>query len=491
MTDRNNQVAQFISDDLKRTLFPLKLSKIIAQYAQEDLYEFIKKINNEKENFNSQIKVYADKSNRSLRRTFKLDPIAEWYIYYIVDKHRKKFREIKTNRVATYGYIFKNGDPVPGRESYRNFKNDYYQCLKQFKYSMKLDISNYFNAIYHHDLNHWFERLDIEQEDISAFGKFLREINSGRSIDCLPQGMYPCKMIGNSFLNYIDHNAGLRSQRYLRFMDDFIFFDNNQNVLYEDFYKIQILLGNKSLSINEAKLKLPSEIDNYLNLRDIDNVKVQLLNVREQLLQDYDDLEDDDENNTITLKEEQRDFLLDILSNNYVEEEDAELVLLLMRNNWEDVFDKVSNIAFEYPNLAKSSYKFFESVQDHNSVAEIILQRVKTGEHLTEYQLFWMAKMCEDFLIKTDIVGELIHALYEHRSATQISRAKLLEIESSHYGLPELREKVLKDGSSQWLSWCAAIGSKSEIKSHRNQLLKYFQKASTINQIVANSVLNQ
>lgn len=296
-------------------------------------------------------------------------------------------------------------------------------------------------------------------------------------------------MIGNSYLQYIDVNSSLRSQRYLRFMDDFVLFDNNQSVLYEDLYKIQILLGNKGLSISEAKLKLPVEVDNS-NYIDIDNVKIDLLTIREKLLQDYDDIEQDDQIHDVALTEEQRDFLLEILNNDHIEEEDVELVLILMRDSWEYALDKVANIAFEYPNLAKSAYNFFQYVDDKNSVTQIILDRVRTGEHLTEYQLFWMAKMCEDFLIETRFIGELLHTLYEHRSATDISRAKILEIQSGRYGLPELREKVLRDGSSTWLSWCSAIGSKSEVKSRRNQYLKYFQKASSVNRIVGSAIFD-
>ncbi|MGB3464689.1 MAG: antiviral reverse transcriptase Drt5 [Cyclobacteriaceae bacterium] len=482
----NNPVSEFILGDLKRTLFPLKLSEYMAKYAQAQLSEFINKIHSGKENFNSQIRVYSDKPNRAVRRSLKLDPVAEWYIYHIAYEYKQQFRELKNHHKNTYGYIFRDGKPVPGRESYKEFKENYYNCSNEFKYSMELDIANYFNGIYHHDLQNWFTSLNVDDNNAKIFGQFLREINAGRSIDCLPQGIYPCKMIGNSYLQYIDFNGSLRSQSYLRFMDDFALFDNNKSILYEDLYKMQILLGNKGLSISEAKLKLPSE-SNSCDLKNIDDTKIELLKIRENLLQNYDDI---DENDYISLSAEQRDFILDLSSNDRITEEDAELILTLMRSEWEDVFEQIFDIAFEYPNLAKNLYNFFQSVEDRESVALAILERVKTVEHLTEYQLFWMAKMCEDFLMETKCTGELLHQLYEHRSATNISRAKLLEIQSLKYGLPELRKPILTDGSSTWLSWCAAIGSLTEVKAQRNQYLKYFQKASSINRIVAIAILS-
>ncbi len=57
------------------------------------------------------------------------------------------------------------------------------------------DISDYFNHVYHHDLQAWFAALEPQKaEDVEDFGKYLREINAGRSLDCLPQGLYPSKL---------------------------------------------------------------------------------------------------------------------------------------------------------------------------------------------------------------------------------------------------------------------------------------------------------
>ncbi|MEM1169779.1 MAG: hypothetical protein AAGJ08_12055 [Cyanobacteria bacterium P01_H01_bin.35] len=41
-----------------------------------------------------------------------------------------------------------------------------------------------------------------------------------------------------------------------------------------------------------------------------------------------------------------------------------------------------------------------------------------------------------------------------------------------------------ENGSSSWLSWCAAIASLAEVKAWRNHYLKYFKKASTINCLI-------
>src|SRR3546814_7086669 len=61
-----------------------------------------------------------------------------------------------------------------------------------YKHSIRFDIASYFNSIYHHDLAHWFEsKTGVSAEDSAGFGKYCREINAGRSVDFLPQGIYP------------------------------------------------------------------------------------------------------------------------------------------------------------------------------------------------------------------------------------------------------------------------------------------------------------
>ena len=113
------------------------------------------------------------------------------------------------------------------------------------------DISDYFNHIYHHDLQAWFAALEpTKSEDVEAFGKYLREINAGRSLDCLPQGLYPAKMIGNDFLRFVEESSTIKYPRIARFMDDIVFLGDTANDLIADFNELQRLLGLKGLTVN-------------------------------------------------------------------------------------------------------------------------------------------------------------------------------------------------------------------------------------------------
>ena len=79
-------------------------------------------------------------------------------------------------------------------------------------------------------------------------------------------------------------------------------------------------------------------------------------------------------------------------------------------------------------------------------------------------------------------------ALYDHPNATDISKAKILEIPEKRFGLPDLRDEKLRSGHSDWPAWAAAVGSRAHPKGQRNHLLKYFRKCSPMNRLIGEFV---
>jgi hypothetical protein len=75
--------------------------------------------------------------------------------------------------------------------------------------------------------------------------------------------------------------------------------------------------------------------------------------------------------------------------------------------------------------------------------------------------------------------------MFNHPWATPITKAKLLEIPSNRYGLPELRDEQLKGGNSDWLAWSAAVGTRKTKRASRNYVLNYFKNGSPINRLIS------
>lgn len=487
---------EYFLADFPRTLFPLETNRILIENAADAIGDFVyKSITHEKTSahqFLPQLRAYAAKPGFHLRRTLKLDPVAEFFFYDITYRHRSIFREARSERRQSFGYRFSQGEMVSPARSYRAFRKAVHDALDRFEYCIKIDIAQYFNSLYHHDVVAWFRDFAKTEDDAEFLGKFLRQINSGRSVDCLPHGIYPAKIIGSQFLGFLDESNRLNASQIFRFMDDIYMFDDDYGILLEDFHQVQRLLGEKNLTINSAKTQLGSV--NELNIeREVDDIKARLLNRRGEVIfgsgsDEIDDDDDRDEQEDV-LNEEDIEYLMDLLKDERLEEEDAELVLALMRDHSDDVLEHIPTLLRKFPTLSKNFYYFAQHVGDETAVLGFIRDFLRdSAAFVSEFQLFWLAKICENQLMAVDGVGDILALLYEHASATQLSKAKVLEIAETRFGMPDLREEELRTGASGWLPWSAAVGSRKVRKANRNHLLGYFANGSPVNRLVADCV---
>jgi hypothetical protein len=132
--------------------------------------------------------------------------VAELFIYDLVYRNRLLFRKDFRNTRRSFGYRFENGEPLSPTKSYAAFKAAVTDARRTYGHMVKFDIAAYFNSIYSHDLVHWFSEINASNDDVDHFGQFLRETNGGRSVDCLAQGIHPCKLIGSAFLKFVDNS---------------------------------------------------------------------------------------------------------------------------------------------------------------------------------------------------------------------------------------------------------------------------------------------
>ena len=270
-------------------------------------------------------------------------------------------------------------------------------------------------------------------------------------------------------------------------MDDIYVFSDSRNEVLSDFITLQRMLGDKGLSVNPSKTKLGRVKEVDVEER-IDALRESLLERRSLIVTgsgaDFDPEEVGDER----LTKDESDYLMDLLKNPEIEEEDAELVLALMRDHSGDVLGNLEDFLRRFPNLGKSIYHFCSHIDDKAELLSVVKSLLNSDAELTEFQLFWLAKVFEEYLVGETDAAEVVHRLYEHPNATDISRAKLLEIKDRRFGLTELREEHLRTGQSGWLSWASAVGSTSEKKKNRNHILGYFANGSPLNELVAQCV---
>lgn len=305
------------------------------------------------------------------------------------------------------------------------------------------------------------------------------------------QGIYPSKVLGSHFLNFIEYQPSLEADVELRFMDDFVLFSNDLSKLQRDFIRVQKLLGERGLSVNPSKTYVGPSREKSVESH-IGSVRMGLLRRRRSAVRslywDEDDEEEGPADEAGGVTQEEREYLLSLLQSSEMTEEDADLILAYLREEGDDLVGHLSEILWKFPYLSKNVFLFSTFVDDKAALLNALNEFVRTNEVVTEYSLFWVACIVEKHLLAVNGVERLITALYEHSDATRISQAKLLEIPDKRFGLRELREANLRRGSSDWLSWSSAVGSSAENKANRNHLLGYFANSSRLNRIISDTI---
>lgn len=473
----------------------MKTNLIVLEHYEQELAAYIStrvlSDDHPADNFLPQQRVHATKPRGHLRRTVKLDPVAEYFLYDVVYRNRALFRPQVGPQRRSFGYRFKDGSHIPVHAAYTEYKASLEDLATKHTHRLQFDIASYFNTLYHHDIAHWFAgSAGVSEADAAAAGKFFREINAGRSVDFLPHGIYPAKMIGNEFLKVVDLSGMLKSAAISRFMDDFNLFDNDQSVLRQDFFRIQQLLGQFGLNVNPSKTHFDKSIDNVENT--LSALHESLIDIVEGVAQFEGasgiDFVQTEEEVVSSLTEDQVTSLLTLLRDDSLDEADADLILGFLRLHSDDILEHLPNLLRRFPNLIKHLYSLCASITDKPVLSSILLDHLKSDSYFVEYQLFWLACLVEDHLLGEGCYGEVLVKLYELSQDFRIARAKVLEIPEQGYGLKELRSELLKSGQSDWLSWASASGTRTLKKAERNYALDYFSKCSPLNFIIAESI---
>jgi hypothetical protein len=501
---------QYLLEDHRHTLFPLSTTKLLVEKFASNLRDYA-----ERNPFRPQTRCSAAKRGFHLRRTVKLDPPSELFVYDLVFRNRKQFRPDHNSARSSFGYLFKSGKPVSSKNAYQEYWTAVADARKKHKFGLRFDISSYFNSLYHHDLVSRLREIGASEDDVGLYGRFLREINSGRSLDCLPHGLHPCKVLGADLLKFIDNSMRLKSPRLIRFMDDFNLFSDRDQDLQADFNCIQELLSEKGLFLNEKKTAYASDFGRSMT-EEIDKIKKELLSARREAaessgieLSDFlSRVEDDDEDvgdSVVSsdsgeideeldvfdvLTAEQTEYLLQLLNNPEIDESDAELALVLLKDHGDDVLSRMGDFLVKFPALSRTIYQFSPFVRDKSELCSLVLRFLRGDHFVTEYQLFWITKMLEDHLSTEHCYGTALALLNSHSSSTTITRAKLLEIPEHRFGMPDLREAAVRSGQCDWPAWAAAVGCRKEGAAKRNHLLGYFQNGGPMNQLIGDCAKN-
>jgi hypothetical protein len=468
-------ITQFVEEDNPRGMFPLNSTSLYITYGEKHINDYIygEVLDPSKTgaSFIPAPVCYSMKDAFHLRKLLGLDPISMYYMYDLVLRNAAThYQQSKPSPRRRYGYAFKRKRPLSPSDQYHDFRRAKYDLKSEYNYFAKVDISNCFNSFYHHSLVQHVEEL-LSPTDGAQVGQFLREINSGTSVNCFPQGIYPAKTIGNFYLSFIEESMELRSSAIIRFLDDIYFFSNEPNDVETDVVVLQQLIGQHSLHLNSKKTQFGSP-DTDLDERKIDAVKKRLLRKREEAV-GYDG-EGDPE---IDLEEAEKDYLEQIIDEDDVAEEDVELALSLI-DETTTIVRLVELVCERYPQLIKHVHRLIttKTVEDEGACWELFSERVKRKD-ITEFELFWLSKIVVDRYLFNETSSDLLIKITKHPNATPFVKAVILESEHNGFGFLDLKISHLRSSPANITGIAALMGIRKAVKSKRNHVCGYVAKS--------------
>ncbi len=480
-------LVEFLKTDLKRSLFPLVSPLVFVEHGEAKLRSFVYSSifsppGPASRNFAPAPIAYALKDSLHLRKLLVLDPVATFYLYDFVLRNSAAFQKGRAGSRTRYGYAFQGTTALPPAPQYHEFRRKKYQLKNQYAFFAKTDIANCFNSLYHHRVVQWVEK-NVSVPESVQFGRFLRELNAGESVNCFPQGVHPAKTLGNFYLSFIESTGELTSPALTRFLDDTYFFSDSQAALERDVVVLQQILGGHSLCLNSSKTGFGSKRSDFDEHR-LDDIKKKLLEKREGAVSGDADAADEAE---VELDAAEIDYLKSLIKDPSVAEEDVELGLSLLREE-EESFHELAVLVFaSYPHLVKSLYRYLRSVGSGAELRAIISKRLREA-FLTEFELFWIARMVIDKMKMSQDTVELLNVVLGHPCATSVVKAAILEVEENGFGLEDIKVKHLRDSPGNVVGMSALAGIRGLTKSKRNYLCGYVENTSQYMEVLADIV---
>ena len=402
--------------------------------------------------------LFAAKHGHHCRRSVKPDPLAAWFLYRWAYENRNSFRRPHYKHRSHFGYRLVEGAPISIEAASTKFRRaEFYAEQHRKLLTLRFDIGHYFNTLYHHDIVKQLRLSGFTPEPVRQLARVLRWLTAGRTIDCLPQGIYPAKMIGSYVLTPVDNDAGIGSWRLFRMMDDFLLVDADWQRLIGDFHHLQYLLGQLSLGVNQDKTRMPTAPPAT----------------------------------DLALSDEERSTEEIVKSVQDKTEAKARVRLRFTRRippkSARDLARTIA-VALDHPDLVKQLSFWFRTVRNKDELGDVLWSALKS-RFLTDYQLFWLAHIADEHLLETASLGKVVDFVFKHPNASDITKARILEIPTNKFGMAARREIYLRQ-TTGWTSWAAGIGMLNAPKDSRNQLAKYVKNDGIMGRMMSQVIHN-
>ena len=322
----------------------------------------------------------------------------------------------------------------------------YYASTSDFSHCVRLDISNYYERIYHHKLQQLLEVRGVPGPVTSAVGTLLRKFTNGDSHG-IPQGFSASDYLGNVYLLYLDEFLKSKDIFSIRYVDDYRIFCNSEREclrVLKDCCRLLRDIGlnpqpSKTSIVTVDKLKpdLKPLTEQFLDLR---TRKVQvviryleLASMSEEIIaEEMEEVEEEQQQASPLSDDDIQEF--ERLWTEAVDQEDLRSSILsfalsgLTAGESSTAEQYVLDNLGQFPNLASVFSRYLGALGFKATTAERILNFIESKDCIHESQQMWLLQYFRGQEVVLDPYKPLLKILLSDLNRHPLVRSVVAEI---------------------------------------------------------------
>lgn len=247
-------------------LFPRPI-EIDIMYAKKDiLTSYLKNVDIGQYVWNPYRRFIIPKGELSYRIITQLNPIDSVFISAIIYEYGKLIenKRIPKSKSQVFSYRFSpdiNGNLYANQHSWKDFWSHCLNKARGFGCMAYLDISDFYNQIYHHTVENMLSVAEFPNEVKNSIMSLLKYLTQTMSRG-VPIGPHFSHLIAEMSLIPIDDSMIAHGIDFCRYADDIIVFAKNNTEARANTYKIaEIIDREQRLILQRQKTKLYSNAD--------------------------------------------------------------------------------------------------------------------------------------------------------------------------------------------------------------------------------------
>lgn len=267
---------QHIYKESDTDLFPKPIEIEILYSMIEKVVDRLKDVDLGNYTWNAARRFIIPKTNLSYRLATQLDPIDSIMLSAIIYEFgmnvENKRRPTSENRVFNYRFSPSADGYLYNRENvWNNFWTACKEKIKRYEYAVYLDISDFYNQIYHHVIQNQLIYCGFPNEVNKSIMALLESLTQKVSRG-IPIGPHSAHLLAEMALIPIDDSLVFKGYEFCRFADDIIVFSNDidecSTIIYE---MAEILDKQQRLILQNQKTRIYTKpefvllCDNMLN----------------------------------------------------------------------------------------------------------------------------------------------------------------------------------------------------------------------------------